>query len=127
MNKRNIERLNYHQEQAVEAWVQNNYVGTWMLFPGAGKTIASLKAAYRLLEDGKINKGDTIVFLAETIVREKTLFEDEIPKFKTLFNKDPVADFDIQFRCYQAMPVEEFNGFQNIGLLILDEISSIPF
>jgi superfamily II DNA or RNA helicase len=120
--KRNIERLNYHQDQAVEAWVQNNYVGTWMLFPGAGKTIASLKAAYRLLEDGKINKGDTIVFLAETIVREKTLFEDEIPKFKSLFDKDPVADFNIQFRCYQAMPVEEFNNFENIGLLVADEI-----
>jgi len=125
--KRNIEKLNFHQDQAVEAWVKNDFKGTFMLFPGAGKTFASMKAAYKLLDLGRIKKGDTIVFMAETIVREKTVFEDELPKFKDIFGKDVLADFDLQFRCYQAMPVEEFNGFNTLGLIIYDEHSSLPF
>lgn len=125
--KRNFNRINYHQEQAVNAWVNQDFKGTIMLAPGLGKTFTSYRAAYKLLELGRINLGDTIVFLAETTVREKTIKEDEAPKFLELFDKDILKDFNLQFRCYQSMPVEEFNNFKNVGLVIFDESSSIPF
>lgn len=116
-----IERLNYHQDKALEAWVDAGFRGTAMLFPGAGKTILAFKAAYKLLELGKIAVGDTILFLAETTVREKTILEDEAPKFKALYGKDILADFDFQFRCYQAIPINEFNS-ESLALVIADEL-----
>ena len=52
---RNFNKINYHQEQAVNAWVNQNFKGTIMLAPGLGKTFTSFHAAYRLLELGRIN------------------------------------------------------------------------
>ena len=118
---RNFNRINYYQEQAVNAWVNQDFKGTIMLAPGLGKTFTSFHAAYRLLELGRINLGDTIIFLAETTVREKTVFEDEAPKYLELFGKDILKDFNLQFRCYQSMPVEEFDGFKDVALVIFDE------
>lgn len=101
MNTR-IEIMNFHQDAALESWQKNNYVGTLFMSVGAGKTFCFLKSLYLLLDKGLLNKGDTVRFFAETVVRKITLFQDEIPKFEDIYDKNPVNDFNIEFLCYQA-------------------------
>jgi superfamily II DNA or RNA helicase len=86
------------------------------------KTFCFIKSVYRLLELGKIKLGANIAFLAETNAREKTIYEDEFPKFKSIYNKDIVSDFNIVFRCYQGKPYKEFNNFTDFSVVILDEV-----
>lgn len=120
-----IKKLNELQEQAVDALEEAGFRGTLMLAPGLGKTFCSIKVLYRMLEKGLIDAGAKVIFLAETVVREKTVFEEEIPKFNSLFNKDVLSDFDIVFHCYQARPEIIYNDFEDVDVVILDEILSI--
>ena len=96
-----LEKLNYIQDQSVNAWIDNGYNGTIVLATGIGKSIVALKAIYKALEHKKIKKKDTIFFLSETGERETTFRLQEFPFFEELTGKDVTKDFDVQFYCYQ--------------------------
>lgn len=122
-----IKKLNELHDRALAAAEKHNFHGTAMLAPGTGKTIFSFRVAYRMLELGLMQKGDTIVYNAETVTREKVLFNEdsenlgEVHKFKKLYGKDILRDFDFRFHCYQAKPDQIYNNFENVGLVINDE------
>lgn len=120
-----IKKLNEIQEQAVIALEHNNFRGCVMAAPGTGKSFIALKTLYRMLQLGLIPKGADVVFLAETVVREKTIWNEEIPKFKDIFGKDVLSDFNIVFHCYQSKPDQIYTNFKNIDVVICDEQSSL--
>lgn len=123
-----IKKLNELHDRALVEAEKAGFHGTTMLAPGTGKTIFSFRVAYRMLELGLIQKGDTIVYNAETVTREKVLFNEdpdnlgEVHKFKKLYGKDILQDFDFRFHCYQAKPDQIYNNFEKVGLVINDEV-----
>lgn len=117
-----IEKLEQIQKSALTKIEQAGFKGLAMLCPGTGKTFLAFKAIYRMLELGLIKKGDKVYFLAETNARKITVFEDEAPKFKDIYGLDLVEDFNIIFACYQGIPVEKYNRFEDAGIVIYDEI-----
>lgn len=113
-----IEKLNAIQDEAVNALKKDNYVGTLKLATGVGKSMTSLKAIHKMYKDGILVKGDTISLLAEEVrARERTFFEQEIPKYKKLFGFDILHHFDIKFNHYNTFAR---NNVQP-KVLILDE------
>lgn len=117
-----IQKLNEVQGEALKALELQGFRGTVSLCPGSGKTILSYKALYRMLELGLITRGAKIIFLAETNVREKTVWEDEAPKFHKLYKKDVLSDFNFIFHCYQAKPNLIYNDFIDVDVVIADEL-----
>lgn len=107
-----IEKLNKIQEEAIQAWIDNNCNGTLYMATGTGKTITSIKAMYKVLP-----LGSTIRFWAETLVRKITLFEDEKESYLKHYNKDFTTDYNIIFKTYQSGPDTTF-----ADLDIFDEI-----
>lgn len=101
------------QKRAFQKWKENK-IGTIVLPTGTGKSFVGLLAAGHICES--IEK-PTILFLAETTAREKTL-RAEILKFEELFNiKLP----SIRFKCYQsAHKLKDYH----YNLVIADEIHS---
>lgn len=75
-----------------------------------------------MLDDGILSKGARVVFLAETVVREKTIWDEEIPKYKSLFGRDVLQDFNMVFHCYQAKPNQIYNDFEKVDVVICDEV-----
>ena len=116
-----IKKLNEIQAEALEALENRKFKGTVSLCPGGGKTITSFKALYRMQELGLVDFGASVIFLAETNVREKTVWEDEAPKYKKLYNKDVLSDFNFTFHCYQSKPNELYNDFIDVDVVIADE------
>lgn len=96
-----LEKLNAVQKNAVDAWVAGGYTGTVILATGTGKSIVACKAIYEALHNGKLKKGDTIYFIAETSERETTFREQEFPFYEKITNKNILADFNVVFFCYQ--------------------------
>jgi len=117
-----IEKLNQLQSKILEKIEENGFKGTVMSCPGSGKTFLSFKYLYRLLELGLIPKNATVVFLAETVTREKTLLNDEIPKFKKVYDKEVLSDFNFNFHCYQAKPDQIYNDFEKADVVVGDEL-----
>lgn len=117
-----IKKLNEIQSKALDVLEANDFKGIVSLAPGTGKTILSIKSLYRMLELGLIKTGATVIYLAETNVREKTVYEDEIPKFNKLYDKDVLSDFNLLFGCYQGRPDKLHNDFEKIDVVILDEL-----
>jgi len=62
---------------------------------GSGKTFIFIKCTQHL------KKGSKILFLAETTLREETLYE-EIKKFKKLFKYDLLKNHKLEFKTYQS-------------------------
>lgn len=122
MTMTRIEKLNEVQNRAVAALEDNNFKGCVMSAPGTGKTFIFIKALYRMLELGLISRRAKVVFLAETIVREKTVWEDEIPKYNSIYKVNVLSDFDISFHCYQAKPDILYNDFENVDVVVCDEV-----
>lgn len=126
-----IRKLNELHDRALTEAEKYNFNGTAMLAPGTGKTIFSFRVAYRMLELGLIQKRDIIVYNAETVTREKVLFNEdpeslgEIHKFKKFYGKDILQDFDFRFHCYQAKPDQIYNNFEKVGLVINDECQDL--
>jgi len=101
------------QQDALKAWVKAGKKGTCEIITGLGKTFIGLHALYTMPRDDKVH-----IFLAETIDRKKDLI-DQIKKYNTIFNKDVVNDYKLQFLCYQSA-----YRLKNMhyGLVIADEI-----
>lgn len=97
---------NQRQDEAIQEWVENGYVGTVMAVPAFGKTWVFFKALYAALEAGKIHKGNIVWFFAETTERQRDL-EREAVLFHKTFGKDPYKDFRIEFKTIQSQPVGE--------------------
>ena len=116
-----IKKLNEVQGEALQALEDHNFRGTISLCPGGGKTITSFKALYRMRELGLIQNNAKVVFLAETKVREKTVWEDEIPKYKNLYGRDVLSDFNMVFHCHQSKPNGIYNDFADVDVVIVDE------
>lgn len=116
-----IKKLNEVQGEALQALEDHNFRGTISLCPGGGKTITSFKALYRMRELGLIQNNAKVVFLAETKVREKTVWEDEIPKYKNLYSRDVLSDFNMVFHCHQSKPNGIYNDFADVDVVIVDE------
>lgn len=95
--------MNRRQDEGVEAWAKAGYIGTLNMAVGTGKTITALKAAMRALTDGKLRKGDTIRFMAETNARWLTI-EEELDQFNSIFGIDVRELFSFDYQCYQAVP-----------------------
>ena len=74
---------------------------------GFGKTITAIKACYLVKELAEKTYEKkyrpTVLFLAETSVREKTL-KDEAKDFEKYFGKNFYKDFRVKFACYQGVP-----------------------
>lgn len=83
------------QNEAVNAWVNAGMKGTAFVHTGIGKFFIFIFATKHL----KLNSN--ILFLAETTVREKDLY-DNIEKFKQFFGYDLLANHKITFMCYQS-------------------------
>jgi hypothetical protein len=98
------EKLNSLQQEFLMIWKDHNYCGTMLVATGFGKSFLSLKGILLLLENGKINKGDTVWILAETTARKHTYWNDELPKFKEITGYDILSLVDFQFHCYQSRP-----------------------
>lgn len=90
------------QNEAVDAWEQAGYIGTLNLGVGAGKTFCFFKSLYRLQDAGLLTSDDLVVFKAERSNRWENTVIPEADKFETIFGKNPVRDFKIEFTTYQA-------------------------
>ena len=90
------------QNEAVDAWEQAGYVGTLNLGVGAGKTFCFFKSLYRLQNTGLLTSDDLVVFKAERSNRWENTVIPEADKFESIFGKNPVKDFKIEFTTYQA-------------------------
>ena len=88
------ERVNTIQEEAVQSWLNSSKKGTIEAITGIGKTFIFIKCTQ------KLKKGSKILFLAETTLREGTLYE-EIKKFKKLFKYDLLKNHQLEFKTYQ--------------------------
>ena len=107
------------QDEAVDAWESNSYVGTLNLGVGAGKTFCFFKALYRLQDAGLLTSDDLVVFKAERSNRWENTVLPEADKFESIFGKNPVRDFKIEFYTYQALVDTSHAKFS-----CLDEIHS---
>jgi superfamily II DNA or RNA helicase len=83
------------QNEAVNAWVNAGMKGTTFLHTGSGKMFVFIFATKHL------KPNSNILFLAETTVREKDLY-DNIEKFKQFFGYDLLDNHKITFMCYQS-------------------------
>jgi len=90
------------QNEAVDAWEQSGYIGTLNLGVGAGKTFCFFKSLYKLQEAGLLTSDDLVVFKAERSNRWENTVVPEADKFESIFGKNPVRDFKIEFTTYQA-------------------------
>ena len=90
------------QNEAVDAWEQAGYIGTLNLGVGAGKTFCFFKSLYRLQDAGLLTSDDLVVFKAERSNRWENTVVPEADKFESIFGKNPVRDFKIEFYTYQA-------------------------
>lgn len=82
------------QQKAVEAWKQNNNIGTIELVTGHGKTFIAFKA---LLTTTCTN----VLFVSESTLREKNVMDDA-DKFHKLFGVHPFENKNVKFQCYQS-------------------------
>jgi len=108
------------QNEAIETWKASGYNGTLELGVGAGKTFCMFKAAYKLLEDDKISKGDKIVIKAERSKRFEHTIIPEAAKFLKFTGKDFLKDFTVEFYTYQSNTVVE-----NAVLEVMDEVTDV--
>jgi len=83
------------QQEAFNAWLNNNKIGTIEQATGTGKTFVSFRCIQSM------PKGSNILFLSETVVREQTVLEDAA-KFKKLYGVDPLKDYRVKFPVYQG-------------------------
>jgi superfamily II DNA or RNA helicase len=125
-----IEKLNLLQVEAVQALKANDYTGTVLLFTGSGKSFVKQKTIYSALDDKIIEKGDTIWLMAEEVEsRKRTFFEQEIPKFKKLYGKSIIEDFNFQFHSYQSgeklVEKVKSNKISLPKIILCDEIDSV--
>lgn len=103
------------QNQALEVWKTTGKESTCEIITGLGKTFLALKALYTMPK----NDQDTVhLFLAEQKDREIDLKKD-IEKFNKIYNCNVLADYNLQFFCYQT--VRKWQGYK-LGLVIADEI-----
>lgn len=103
------------QQEALDAWIENDKIGTCELITGLGKTFLALKA----LSTYPKYQNDTVhLFLAEQTDRILDLNSD-IQKFNTLYDRDILKEYNLQFHCYQT--VRNWKGYK-LGLVIADEI-----
>lgn len=107
------------QNEAIQAWEDAGFVGTLNLGVGAGKTFCFFKALYRLQELGLLTKDDLVVFKAERSNRWENTVVPEADKFESIFGKNPVKDFKIEFYTYQSLVDTSYAKFT-----CLDEIHS---
>ncbi len=107
------------QNEAVDAWEAAGYIGTLNLGVGAGKTFCFFKSLYRLQEKGLLTSNDLVVFKAERSNRWENTVVPEADKFESIFGKNPVKDFKIEFYTYQALVDTSHAKFS-----CLDEIHS---
>jgi len=107
------------QNEAVDAWEQSGYIGTLNLGVGAGKTFCFFKSLYRLQDAGLLTSDDLVVFKAERSNRWENTVIPEADKFESIFGKNPVRDFKIEFYTYQALVDTSHAKFT-----VLDEIHS---
>lgn len=107
------------QNEAVQAWFDAGCIGTLNLGVGAGKTFCAFKALYRLQEEGLLTSEDLVLFKAERSNRWENTVVPEADKFESIFEKNPVKDFNIEFVTYQAQD-ERICKF-----LICDEIHDL--
>lgn len=104
------------QNEAVDAWEAAGYVGTLNLGVGAGKTFCAFKAMYRLLDKGLITKEDLIIVKAERSNRWVNTFVPEAEKFNSIFGRNPLEDFTIEFYTYQS------DNWSYAKFIIYDEV-----
>ena len=102
------------QQKALEAWIKGGKTGTCEIITGLGKTFISLHALYTMPQDDNV----THLFLAEATDRKKDLFDD-IQKYNKMFLRDVLADYNLEFHCYQTVYKWKDREF---GLVIADEI-----
>ena len=102
------------QQKALEAWIKEGKTGTCEIITGLGKTFISLHALYTMPQDDNV----THLFLAEATDRKKDLFDD-IQKYNKIFLRDVLADYNLEFHCYQTAYKWKDREF---GLVIADEI-----
>jgi superfamily II DNA or RNA helicase len=101
------------QKKAVEAWINNNKIGTCEIITGLGKTFIALHCLLSMPKDEKMH-----LFLAEATDRKRDLLKD-INKFNDIFGTDILNDYNLQFYCYQTVYKWKHRDF---GLVISDEI-----
>lgn len=101
------------QNEAFETWKSSNKKGTIVLHTGLGKSFLAIRAMLEL------DKNKSILFLAETTVREKTILQ-EIKKYNKLFKVSAIKDKNFIFACYQS--VYKWKD-QHFDLVICDEIA----
>lgn len=82
------------QNHSLQAWLDNNRIGTLHLHTGLGKTFIFFRAC------GYLPAGSKILFLAETTIREETLMKD-YSKFIEIYKTPVLKDKEFLFMCYQ--------------------------
>lgn len=83
------------QEEALNAWLNNNKIGLCELSTGTGKTFVFFRSLLSM------PKGSNVLFLSETTVREKTVRDDALEYFK-FYGVDPFKDYKVKFALYQG-------------------------
>lgn len=111
------------QEQAFQAWLTNGKIGTVEQATGTGKTFVAFKCILSM------PKGSNVLFLAETVVREKTVLDDA-QQYQQFYNIDPLKDYNFKFATYQgAYKYTLLDYFPkatpNNTIVIMDEIHDI--
>jgi len=104
------------QKSAVESCLQNvdsdsSFKGTCEVATGTGKTFIAFWMIYHL-------KPSTVLFLAETQLRERNISDDML-FFKKCYNIDIASMCNIEFACYQSAYKWENRTFD---MVVADEI-----
>ena len=103
------------QNEALKAWIDNDKIGTTEIITGMGKTFLFFKA----LRTFPKYENDTLhLFLAEQKDRLGDFTKDMI-KFNNIYNCNIMAEYNVQFQCYQT--VRNWSGYK-LGLVGADEI-----
>jgi superfamily II DNA or RNA helicase len=102
------------QQEALSAWELADKKGTCEIITGLGKTFIGLHALYTMPKDDNVIH----LFLAEVKDRRLDLARD-IDKYNKIFNRNVLADYNLEFHCYQTAYKWKNRSF---GLVIADEI-----
>lgn len=111
------------QQEAFENWLTNGKTGTVEQATGTGKTFVAFKCILSM------PKGTNVLFLAETVVREATVFEDA-KQYKKFYGVDPLKGCKFKFATYQgAYKYNLWDYFPNANMnntiVVMDEIHDI--
>jgi superfamily II DNA or RNA helicase len=96
-------KRNKIQEEGLESWIERGGNSSLIISQGVGKSFIMYKAFYRALTLGWITNTDPIFIFSFTKDQGSNL-KKEASVFESVYGKNPLKDFNLEFWCYQSIP-----------------------